>query len=326
MMRGSICGVLLILFASMWHSPAPLIFNPGEGWVYEPPGSDGAWRRDRAKDQLIIAQDAFDSGSYGLALKAAKRTVSAWPLSDYAAQAQELVAKSYDAKGNSERAFKEYQKLVTKYPMQADFEEVARQQYGLATQHLDGKWFKLWGVIPYPPSMDRVAGMYEDIVKNGPFSEVAPEAQMKVGDAREKQRKYPEAVRAYQLVADRYYDQMEIAAEGLYRAGMAYNKQTDKADYDQGLAVQAIETLTDFMELYPDDVRVDSAEEVIAVLKSERAHASYEVAKFYEKRHRWSGAMIYYNEVILLGPESIYAEEARERIETLNNRIRGTAR
>jgi outer membrane protein assembly factor BamD len=314
---------LVLLLGGVWHCPAPLIYTPGEGWVYEPVGAEGAWKRDRAKDQLIVAQDAFDRGDYGLALRAAKRTVKAWPMSDYAPQAQELVAKSYDAKGDPQRAFKEYQKLVEKYPMRADYQKVAAQQYEIANQFLAGKWFKLWGLIPYPPSMSRVAGMYEKIVKNGPFSDIAPEAQMKVGAAREKQRNYKEAVRAYETAADRYHDQPRVASEALYRAGMAYNQQADKADYDQSQAVQAIDTLLDFIALYPGDARVGEAEAVIAALRNERAHGSYEVARFYEKRHRWAGALVYYNEVIVLGPESPYADQARERIESLQRHVRG---
>ncbi|MCU0789055.1 MAG: outer membrane protein assembly factor BamD [Verrucomicrobia bacterium] len=328
MIRGftRVAFTILVLLLGVYRCPAPLIFTPGEGWIYEPAGSTGAWRRDRAKDQLIVAQDAYDRESYGLALKAAKRTVKTWPLSDYAPQAQELVAKSYDAKGDPQRAFKEYQNLVEKYPMRANYEEVTRQQYLIANQFLAGKWFKLWGLIPYPPSMDRVAGMYEKIVKNGPYSDIAPEAQLKVGAAREKQKHYDEAVQAYETAADRYNDQPKYAADGLFLAGMAYNAQTDKADYDQGQAIQAIETLTDFIALYPEDPRVAEAEAVIASLKNERAHGSYKVAKFYEKRHKWSGALIYYNEVIVLGPDSPYAEEARERIESLQAYVRGTAK
>ncbi|MCU0770902.1 MAG: outer membrane protein assembly factor BamD [Verrucomicrobia bacterium] len=326
MIRGFTRWVLLLLvvLGGVWHCPAPLIYTPGEGWVYEPVGAEGAWKRTRAKDQIIVAQDAYDRGDYGLSLRAAKHTVKAWPLSDYAPQAQELVAKSYDAKGNPERAFKEYQKLVEKYPMRADYDQVATQQYEIANQFLAGKWFKLWGVIPYPPSMDRVAGMYEKIVKNGPFGGIGPEAQLKVGAAREKQKNYPEAVRAYETAADRYHDKPQVASEAMYRAGMAYNQQANKADYDQSQAVRAIDTLTDFVTLYPEDKRVDEAESVMDSLRNERAQGSYQVAKFYEKRHRWAGALVYYNEVIVLGPESPFADEARERIESLKNHIRGT--
>ena len=76
----AIGGVALFPF----RSPAPLIYTPGEGWVYEAVGGEGNWQRTRAKDQLIVAQDAFDKKDYGLARKAARRVVRVWPLSDYA--------------------------------------------------------------------------------------------------------------------------------------------------------------------------------------------------------------------------------------------------
>src|SRR3974377_846140 len=106
-------AVCVLAFPS--RSPAPLIYTPGEGWTYEPVGGEGAWRRTRAKDQLIVAQGAFDKKDYNLAWKAARRVVKQWPLSDYAPQAQYLVGRCYEEKRQDERAFKEYQKLVEKY-------------------------------------------------------------------------------------------------------------------------------------------------------------------------------------------------------------------
>ena len=41
---------------------------------------------------------------------------------------------------------------------------------------------------------------------------MAPHAQLRVGAAREKQKHYPEAVKAYERAADRYHDRPVIAA------------------------------------------------------------------------------------------------------------------
>lgn len=302
--------------------PAPLIFTPGEGWVYEPVGSEEAWKRGRAREQIAVAQEAYDQANYSLAIKAARRTVNAWPLSDYAPQAQELLAQSYQAKGKSERAFEEYQILVSRYPMRVDYERVASQQCDIVDEYLAGRWFKLWGLIPYPPQMDKVAAMYSDIVANGPFSEVAPEAQMKVGQAQEKRKDFHKAVQAYETAADRYYDLPDVAADALFAAGLAYHQQADKAEYDQSQAINAIETLADFIALYPDDSRTDDASSIIRELREEQAYGSYQIAKYYEKRGRWMGAKIYYNDVVELGPQTSYAEEALERIEILNRYVR----
>src|SRR5213082_2450033 len=61
--------------------------------------------------------------------------------------------------------------------------------------------------------MDKTAAMYEKLIKNGPYSDVAPRAQMNIGSAREKQVSFfnrvdpfREAVKAYETAADRYRD------------------------------------------------------------------------------------------------------------------------
>jgi outer membrane protein assembly factor BamD len=326
MNRRSVFLLLLSTFLVLipFRSPAPLIYTPGEGWTYESVGGEGKWRRTRAKDQLIIAQDAFDKKDYGVALKAAKRTVQAWPLSDYAPQAQYLVGRCYEQKGMDERAFREYQKLLEKYPKAINYDDVLNRQYEIANRFLAGEWFRLWGYIPFFPSMDKTADLYQKIVKNGPYSEVAPQAQMKIAEAREKQEDYAAAVKAYELAADRYNDRPKIASEALYRQAVAYDQQAATAEYDQNTAAQAIATFVDFITLFPNDPRVPEAQRMIFELKTEQARGNFEIAKYYEKEKKWVAAKIYYNEVVNLmlnEPNSPFAMEAREKLDALNKRL-----
>jgi outer membrane protein assembly factor BamD len=326
MNRRLLCPILVALFVVLlpFRSPAPLIYTPGEGWSYEAVGSEGKWRRTRAKDQLEVAQEAFDAKDYGLALKASRRTVKEWTLSDYAPQAQYLVGRCYEARKMDEKAFKEYQKVIEKHPRSEKLPDVLNRQYEIANRFLDGQWYKLWN-IPLYPSMERTAGLFQKIVTNAPFSEIAPDAQLKAGAAREKQKKYPEAVDAYERAADRYHDREQIASEALFRAGNAWNKQAKTSEYDQGAAGHAISTYTDFMTLYPDDKRVNEAANAISSLRTEQARGNFEIAKFYEKHNKWNGALIYYNEVLVRDPNSPYAPKARERIDAIKKRVQDKA-
>jgi outer membrane protein assembly factor BamD len=297
-----------------------LIYRPGEGWTYEPVGGEGKWQMTRAKDQLDVAQAAFDKQAYSLALKAARRVVRVWPLSDYAPQAQYLTGRCLEALDQDEKAFNEYQKLLEKHPKTANYDEILQRQFIIANKFLAGKWFKLWGYIPFFPSMEKTADLYAKIVKNGPYSQVAPQAQMSIGTAREKQHNYEAAVKAYETAADRYNDRPPIASAALFRAGLAYNKQAETAEYDQTTAGQAINTFRDFMTLYPNDTRVPEAQKIISSLRIEQARGNFEIAKFYEKYKKWNGAMVYYNEVVVQDPNSPYATEARRRIDDLKQR------
>jgi outer membrane protein assembly factor BamD len=322
--RLALALAVLFLMALPFRSPAPFVYRAGEGWSYEPVGGEGKWQQTRAKDQLDVAQAAFDKQAYSLALKSARRVVSLWPLSDYAPQAQYLVGRCYEAEGKDEKAFKEYQALLEKQPKIANYEEILKRQFAITDRFLAGKRFKLFGYIPLFRSMERTADMFDKIVRNGPYSDVAPQAQMKIGAAREKQHDYPLAVKAYELAADRYHDRPQVAAEALFREGLAYQKLAQKAEYDQGAAGQAISTFTDFMTLFPDEPRVPEAQKIISALRTEQARGSFQTAKFYEKYKRWKGALVYYNEVLLLDPNSPYATPARERIDALKKQIQGT--
>jgi len=318
--------IVVSVMAFPFTCPAPLVYTPGEGWSYEAVGG-GKWKRSRAKDQLEVAEESFGKKDYSTAFKAARRTVKVWPLSDHAARAQYLLARSYQAQRQDERAFKEYQKLLERYPKVENYQEVLLRQFEIANRFLAGQWFKLWGYIPFFPSMDRTVGMYEKIIKNGPYSEVAPRAQLNIGAAREQQVSFfnrvdpfKEAVRAYERAADRYRDDKATASEALFKAGIAYYKQAQKADYDQSVAGQAIATFGDFAALYPGDPRVQEAQKMVGELKTEQARGSFYIARYYEKKKRWKGALIYYNEAYLKDPNSPYGEDAKARIDAIKKR------
>lgn len=310
---------LAVLLLTAVETPAPLVYRAGEGWTYEQVGG-GRWTRTRAKDQLDVAKEAFEAKNYSMALKAARRVVRVWPFSDYAPEAQYLVGRCHEERKKDERAFKAYQLLLEKYPKAANYDEVVQRQYAIASRFLAGQWFKLWGYIPFFPSMDKTVEMYEKLIKSGPYSEVAPAAQLGIGTAREKQSDFPAAVKAYEAAADRYHDRKTVAADALYKAGQAYLKQAKTAEYDQSVAGQAIATFTDFMTLHPEDARVPEAQKQIALLRTEQARGSLLVARFYEKKRQWDGALVYYNEVLIRDPQSSYADEAKRRIEQIKQR------
>lgn len=316
-------GLLLAaLVALPFSSPAPLVYRPGEGWTYEVAGDEtsGKWRKTRAKDQLEATRAAFEAGEYRIAIKSGNRLVKTWPLSDYAPEGQYFLGRAYEARKMDERAFKEYQVALTKYPKIKNHDEILQRQFDIANRYLGGQWFKLWGYIPFFPNMEKTSEMYNRVVANGPYSTIAPQAQMNLGAAREKQKEFPLAVRAYERAADRYADQPAVAADALYKAGMAYYRQAKTADYDQSISQQAMATFSDFMTLFPRDARVPETQKLVVEMKAEQARGAYNVAKFYEKDRHWDGALVYYNEVLIKDPESKLAAAARERIEILKGR------
>jgi outer membrane protein assembly factor BamD len=301
-----------------FRSPAPLTYVPGEGWYYEPAGGGStSWVRPRAKEQIAVAEEAFTNKNYSVTLNAAHRVLRMWPLSDYAPRASFLVGRCLEVNRKDEAAFNAYQHIIESYPRTDQYNDVLRRQYEIGNRYLGGQWFKLFNTIPLYPSMDETAKLFGKVVNNGPYSDVAPEAQMKIGAAREKQKNYAEAVKAYEAAADRYHDQPAVAADAMYRAGFAWQKQADTAEYDQGAAAQAIASYTDFITVNPDDKRVAAAQQSITKLKAEQVRGNFEVAEFYDKRKKWNGAAVYYSAVVQLDPNSPLGVQARKRLDAL---------
>lgn len=318
---------ILVLVFSSSDCPAPFIYTPGEGWSYETPGSAGRWQRDTAKEQLDVAKKAFDEEDYRIAVKAAGRVIRQWPFSDYAPEAQHTVARAYEGKNRDEKAFKAYQSLITKYPKYGKYDEILQRQYQITNRFLEGKRFRLWGLFPLFRSMDKTAEMYQDLIKNGPYSEVAPKAQMKIGTAREKKKDFAGAVEAYETAADKYSDLQGVAPDALFRAGEALMQEAKEAEYDQSVASRAIEVFNDFGALHPDDERLDQADTYVRGLRVEQARGSLHIARYYDKRNVDRGALTYYNDVVdifsrlLNDTDHEYAVEARERIAELKVQV-----
>jgi len=320
--------VLLFVVAAFvalipFRSPAPLIYTPGEGWYYEPAGEKADWMRPRAKEQLDVAEQAYTNKNYSVTLHAAHRVVRVWPLSDYAPRAEYLIGRCLEMEGKDEAAFNAYQDIIKKYPRTDEYEDILWRQYEIAGRFLNGEWFRIWGTIPLYPSMDETAGLYDKIVKGGPYSDVAPHAQLQIGAAREKQKDYDDAVKAYETATDRYHDQPEIASDALFREGYAWQKQAATAEYDQSTAGKSIASYTDFVTLFPDDKRVADAQKSMILLKAQQVEGNFKIAQFYENskvlgpEQRRNGALVYYNEVLQLDPNSTYAAQARQRIQAL---------
>jgi len=315
----------VLFLAMVYQAPAPLVYTPGEGWTYEPPGKQVKWRRETALAQLQVAEQAFQKGDYGTALKAAKRILRVWPLSDYAPNAQFLIAQCYEAKRHDERAFKEYQKLIDRYPRCPLRETALQRQMQIANRFLAGQRFKLFGLIPTFPSMSRTADLFQTIVTNAIFSDIGIQAQLKAAEAYEKRKEYDVAAQLYELAADRYNTRSETAAEAMYKAAICHTKLARKSEYDQSSADRAISLLSDFIALYPNDPRVEQAQKLADELRIEQARGSFQIAIYYQKHNRTNAALIYYADAIKKAPHSDYAKEALKRIAQLQGKRQQTA-
>src|SRR5271154_1418795 len=169
-------SVMAFAFVMPVEGPAALIWRRGEGWTWE---HEGITTGTNPSDQLKLAQDLEAKKQYRDAIPAYRRVVNRWPLSASAQDARLGLAECYGAIGYHYKAFQVYQELVKKNPNTTHFDTVLRRQFEIGNLFLAGERQKAWG-IRWFPSLDRAVEVYEQVVKNGPYSDGAPVSQFRV--------------------------------------------------------------------------------------------------------------------------------------------------
>lgn len=292
--------------------PAPIVWHPDTGWQTE----GKVPIKDNPKDQIEQGKQYEAKKDWENALNSYRVTLRLWGQSPYAAEARYREAQMLEKLGDFSKAFDSYQRILDRNPNDERFNEILRRQYEIANLFLKGERLKIWRIKTFP-SMDRTVEMFEKIIKNGPYSEVAPMCHLKIGEARDKQKLYQEAVNAYQKIIDEY-PSSPLTAEAYYRIARSWHMASDRADYDQSAANRAALAFEDFLSRYPKHEMAPQAEKLLAQIADEQARGLWQIAQFYDLKTRDpNAALVYYNDLIARFPKSEYAEKAKPRLETI---------
>ena len=225
------------------------------------------------------------------------------------------LAQCLAAIGYYYNAYKEYQTLIDKNPNSDYFDMALQRQFDIGNLFLSGERVKFMGVRLLP-GLDKAVDIFEQTVKNGPYSKVGPAAQYHLGLAHEKQKEYLSAVKAYELLIDRY-PQDPLAEVAQFAIGLAYKQEAGRAEYDQDMANKSITAFTDYLVRYPKGDRAPLALRWRNEMQLEQAYGLYRIGQFYEKQHATKAAIIYYNAVIEQNPRTPAASAAQKRLAML---------
>lgn len=319
-MRKLIVLSSLVLALSMLQT-SPLqgavVYRPGEGFHGE--DEDAGALEKTASEQLHKAQDLETDGHFKKAIGAYRALLAGYPDSGVAPLAQFKIAELCEKVSEPERAFTAYSKYISNYPKGKEFDLVVEHQFGIAKAFLDGERRKLFGMKTFP-SMERAQKMFEEIIKNAPYSKYAPLAQFDIGMAHEKRGEYPEAIAAYQLAVDKYPNDA-VAADAQYQIGYVQMHLVDTGSNDRSARVKAHDAFEDFEVRYPQSEKIPQARENLTKLSGSDVKKNFDVAKFYEKTKNYKAAVIYYQEVIKNGKGTHEAEESSKALEHLKQNV-----
>lgn len=309
-MKRMILSLLIISFLSLQPAYAYWIWTPRTGkWI-----NPKTMPKDNPKDQFVYAKSFYDDKKYEEAKREFRKLLKAYPKSAEAAESQYYLGLAEEEQDKLYEAFQAYQMVIDKYPFSERIGEIIEREYKIAEKFMAGEKRKALGVTL--PVENPAIEIFGKVVENSTYGPLAPRAQYKLGLVLKGLLRYYEAEDEFNKVVSRYPDS-EWSAAAKFQIASCRSSLSKGSAYDQGAAQEAKERFEVFVKEHPDAVLSLDAEKNISQIREKEAEASYNIARFYEKQLAFDSAKIYYNDIVNNYAESPWANQAAERLQTM---------
>ncbi|RJX30455.1 MAG: outer membrane protein assembly factor BamD [Desulfarculus sp.] len=167
---------------------------------------------------------------------------------------------------------------------------------------------------------DRSAEVFQSLKDRFPYSRFALLADLRVGDAYFKARRYEEAILAYEDFI-RLHPKNEGVPYAIYQMGMVHFEQMHTPDRDPTNARKAMQTLQRLVKQYPgSEWSVRAAPRLQEAIRRQAAH-DLTVGKFYFKTKRYRAASGRFTRVLTQYPDVGLYNEAMDYLRRAQEQI-----
>lgn len=259
------------------------------------------------------ALKAQQSGRERSALRGYKTIFEKYPASDFSAQALYNTGVIEYERGNWKKSFTAFQSILIRHPDFPRFNELVEYQFRIALAHTERGKTRLFLVIPIR-SYGKAVGYFEIVIRNAPFSDLAPLALMNIAMIHQHQGNTAEAIDALDRLINSYPKSL-LADDAYLKLAETFADLVQGPMYDQGATREAMSYFEDFLILFSRNEEVARAEQGLAEMEDVYARSKLVIGEYYMKHRRWyEAASIFFNEAITIAPDSPAAQRAREQL------------
>ena len=306
----------LLLAAVPAHLMAELVWTPQTGWKSEGGILTGLGPEAarEALDMMNKARVHEEEGEDFDAIRLYEQVAKKFSNSIYAPEALFRAATLLFENRRFDKAFNNYQNILSRYPNTTRFDEIIGQQYIIAAAGMNGMRSAIFWIFPGFPDREKAINQFETILFNAPYSDYAPLALMSIAAGHRRLGNNEEALYALDRLINNYGHSV-LTPEAYIKIAHTWAALVDGPAYDQGATKQAITYYEDFMILFPNDTHIGAAEKGLSDMKRMMAQSRILIGDFYfRKRANFKAARVFFNEAITIYPDSEIAKVARERL------------
>lgn len=160
---------------------------------------------------------------------------------------------------------------------------------------------------------DEAAFYFSEIERLYPYSDWARRALIMQAFSYHKDQDYPNSRSSAQRFIDFYPDD-DDAAYAQYLLALSYYDQIDEVGRDQGLTFQALQSLRDVIENYPDSEYADAAILKFDLAFDHLAGKEMEIGRYYLRRDHYTAAINRFRVVVEQFQTTTHTAEALHRL------------
>ncbi|MCD8483940.1 MAG: tetratricopeptide repeat protein [Verrucomicrobia bacterium] len=249
--------LLIVLFTLTLATPAEAQF-----WPFRTRASTAP-----ADEQTMLAQPIFEqanfarsNGNLRSALRQYRRVYERYPISAFAPLALLYTGEIQMERRRWDKSVQAFQTLLFRHPDFPRFNEILDRQFEMAVALAEGDGMRFRRHYSLPCLQSFRGPFLRIIVRNAPFSDIAPFALLNVARIHQQRGNIEEAIDALDRLINNYPNSILVEQAYLELAKTFANLVTGPR-YDQGSTREAISYFQDFLILFPDHEQVELAEQ-----------------------------------------------------------------
>lgn len=262
------------------------------------------------------AKSLDDSGKPHKAVKLYAEVADDYAMSASSGQARYRQAEILEQQGDILKSFKAYQQFLQRYQSSNLYSKALNSQVRMAQSAADGKVKSSFIGLKSKISTKQIVEMLSQLRDNAPRSEISANAQFKIGELYQSEKKYKETIEAFRKLVRDQPDTSQ-AAEALFRVGTVFLEQSDAGNHNQATLALAGEALNDYLLQYPGHSKNAEARRLLDKLKGRDLDSSLEIAKFYDRTGQIESAKVYYRDIVKSSKSGSAHDYAKSRLKEL---------
>lgn len=264
--------------------------------------------------QLEHARKCEADGHFNAARKAYEALVRKWPTSPSAAEGQLSLAHLLERREKYEKAFDEYQYLLTYYAGHCPFNEILDRQFRIANTLLHNNRSMFGWILS---GMDPIRERFEKIVRSAPRSPNAPEILLIIGSIRVSQNELEESVAVYDGILNRFPAAPQ-AQSAAFLAAQSRHTLAVKHSYNEPRCRESIAFFKSVLARWPKHPQKAQMTAWLNELTALLLEQNYQQAVFYDTRQRNAeAAKAAYRRFLTEFADSKYGPAVRNRLTEL---------